>query len=361
MISLNQVARSIFIGSVIASTVLASFVFNSSKSDAQLIKKIKWNDTPGDLNLSDRLDQDFTFNCPSGGQTSSIYGTDLYTRFSSICTAAAHSGLITVRDGGNVTIRIKPGFDFFNGTNRNDINSQGYGNSDSSFIFLDRNGQPMLTKTPIKMINWNTTAGDLNLVGKLGQKFTFICLRNGQISSVYGTDSYTHFSSICTAAVHKGIISSKNGGKVTIIIRGGSNSYQGSTRKGVKSQSYGSSDGSFAFVSAGGSDSVSDTPTESNTTDTASTSTSTCDDGEKTFLAAETDNFNIAICGKNKPTHYVGKSKQGGSSIKLPLSKASQDRYIAKNGNVNYIVTPKYLTIVQNGRTIQQDALTISK
>jgi hypothetical protein len=87
----------------------------------------------------------------------------------------------------------------------------------------------------------------------------------------------------------------------------------------------------------------------------------TCTDGEKTFLAAETNNFEIAICGKNKPTHYVGKSKQGGSSIKLPLSKASQDRYIAKNGNVNYVVTPKYLTIVQNGRTIQQDALTVSK
>jgi hypothetical protein len=79
---------------------------------------------------------------------------------------------------------------------------------------------------------------------------------------------------------------------------------------------------------SGGSKTTSELPTESNTSDTASAST--CDDGEKTFLAAETNNFDIAICGKNKPTHYVGKSKQGGSSIKLPLSKASQDRYIAR-------------------------------
>jgi hypothetical protein len=115
----------------------------------------------------------------------------------------------------------------------------------------------------------------------------------------------------------------------------------------------------FNNIIIGGGKTTSDQPTESNTSDTASTST--CPNGEKTFLAAETNNFDIAICGKNKPTHYVGKSKQGGSSIKLPLSKASQDRYIAKNGNVNYIVTPKYLSIVQNGRTIQQDALTILK
>jgi hypothetical protein len=230
-------------------------------------------------------------------------------------------------------------------------------------VLLNRNGQPLLTKTPIKMIDWSTSAG--NLRGKLGQKFTFICRRNGQASTIYGTDLYTDDSSICTAAVHKGIISTKNGGKVTILIRGGSDSYQSSKRNGVKSNSYGSYGGSFLFVSAGGDGSVSETPIESNTTDTASNSTSnfssTCPDGEKTFLAAETINFDIAICGKNKPTHYVGKSKQGGGSIKLPLSKASKDRYIAKNGNVNYVITPKYLTIVQNGRTIQEDDLTILK
>jgi hypothetical protein len=125
-------------------------------------------------------------------------------------------------------------------------------------------------------------------------------------------------------------------------------------------EGYGEGKVKFNNITIGGvSKTTSELPTESNTSDTASTST--CTDGEKTFLAAETNNFEIAICGKNKPTHYIGKSKQGGSSIKLPLSAASRDRYIAKNGNVNYIVTSKYLTIVQNGRTIQQDALRISK
>jgi hypothetical protein len=244
MISVKQLARSIFIGIAIASSVIASTVFNISKSDAQSIKKIEWSTSAG--NLRGRLDQDFTFNCPSGGQTGSLWGTDLYTDDSSICTAAAHSGLITVRDGGIITIRIKPGFDFYNGTNRNDITSNGYPKFGGSFVLLDRNGQPTLTKIPIKIIDWGTSAG--NLRGRLGQKFTFICRRNGQTGSLWGTDLYTDDSSVCTAAVHKGIISTKNGGKITIIIRGGSDSYQGSKRNGLTSNSYRSFGGSFSFV-----------------------------------------------------------------------------------------------------------------
>lgn len=83
------------------------------------------------------------------------------------------SKLITARDGGTIAIRIKPGFDFYNGTTRNDIASSGYGNWNSSFILLNRKGQAILTKTPIKIINWGDTPSGLNLTGRLGQKFTF--------------------------------------------------------------------------------------------------------------------------------------------------------------------------------------------
>jgi hypothetical protein len=231
------------------STLIA--VINTSISEARPTKKIRWSDTPSGLNLSNRLNQDFTFDCSSGGQVSTIYGTDIYTSDTSICTAAAHSGIITVRDGGNVTIRIKGGSDFYNGTNQNEISSSGYGKWGSSFIFLNQNGQPIVTKAQIKIISWGDTPSGLNLSGRLGQKFTFTCRRNGQIAGIYGTNLYTSDSSICTAAVHRGIISSKNGGNVTIIIRGGSDSYEGSTRNGVKSSSYGSWGGSFSFVSAG--------------------------------------------------------------------------------------------------------------
>jgi hypothetical protein len=95
---------------------------------------LDWNDTA--LNLSGRLDQDFTYTCPSGGRVGSVYGTDIYAATSSICSAAVHAGLITARDGGKVMIRIRPGEDSYSATNRNGVRSSKYGGRRGSFIFL---------------------------------------------------------------------------------------------------------------------------------------------------------------------------------------------------------------------------------
>jgi hypothetical protein len=106
------------------------------------IRTLEWSDTPLGLNYRGRLDQDFTFNCPSGGSTNhKIWGTDIYTDDSSICTAAVHYGLITARDGGQVTIRIKSDEEFYQGTKCNGVKSSEYDNKNGSygsFIFIDR-------------------------------------------------------------------------------------------------------------------------------------------------------------------------------------------------------------------------------
>ena len=68
------------------------------------------------------------------------------------------------------------------------------------------------------------------------------------LRQLYGTDVYTDDSSICTAAVHAGLISFQAGGSVTIEIRQGQSSYAGSARNGVTSKGYGSWNGSFVFV-----------------------------------------------------------------------------------------------------------------
>ena len=49
------------------------------------------------------------FVCPADGKPATIYGTDVYTDDSSVCTAAVHDGKITTADGGTVTIEIRPG------------------------------------------------------------------------------------------------------------------------------------------------------------------------------------------------------------------------------------------------------------
>ena len=98
----------------------------------------------------------------------------------------------------------------------------------------------------VKQIDWDANAKDYQ--GKTGQKFTFEVKGGGMAGSVWGTDVYTLDSSLGTAAVHAGIITFEKGGKFTIEIKAGADSYIGSDRNGVSSGSWGSYDGSYVFV-----------------------------------------------------------------------------------------------------------------
>lgn len=105
---------------------------------------------------------------------------------------------------------------------------------------------PAQTEKP-KEINWKTPANDLRKF--IGEKFTFLCPKDGRISEqLWGTDVYADDSSICTAGAHAGVISPGSGGLVTIDIRRGEDRYKGSKRNGIESYDYGSWMGSFAFV-----------------------------------------------------------------------------------------------------------------
>ena len=82
--------------------------------------------------------EEFTYDCPPADQdrTDSVWGTDIYTDDSSICTAAVHAGAITVDDGGEVTIEIAPGEDSYDASERNGILSLEYGPWGGSFVIV---------------------------------------------------------------------------------------------------------------------------------------------------------------------------------------------------------------------------------
>jgi hypothetical protein len=103
--------------------------------------------------------------------------------------------------------------------------------------------------------------------------------------------------------------------------------------------------------------SASSQPSPSPIIDRSQATNSNCPSGKKTFVTAETKNFLIYICGDDRPTEYIGMAKNGGSSISLPISAAAPDRFIIKNSNVTYILTPQFLTITENGKTLQQDSI----
>ena len=81
-----------------------------------------------------------------------------------------------------------------------------------------------------------------------GRKFLFDCPRGGRAERVTGTDTYGETSSVCTAAVHAGLITLENGGRVTAEVRPGLETFSGSSRNGITSVSYGRMTNSFVFV-----------------------------------------------------------------------------------------------------------------
>lgn len=63
-----------------------------------------------------------------------IGGTDVYPALASICTAAAHAGIITVRDGGVVALEFRGGRLGYVGSTRNGITTEDARQSDASFV-----------------------------------------------------------------------------------------------------------------------------------------------------------------------------------------------------------------------------------
>lgn len=105
--------------------------------------------------------------------------------------------------------------------------------------------EPALEPTP-DQATWEADAVEHRAA--VGERFTYRCEAPGEPNVIWGTDTYTDDSSVCTAAVHAGLITYEDGGAVTIEMRPGQASYEATNRNGVDSHSWASWDGSFVFV-----------------------------------------------------------------------------------------------------------------
>lgn len=109
---------------------------------------------------------------------------------------------------------------------------------------------PQIVLGDATAIDWGTQSNQLKL--SPGKSLTVTCPAKGQMSSrLWGTDIYTDDSSICTAAVHAGLINAASGGTVQVEGLAGQPGYRGSQRNGVGSRDYGGWTGSFAVKPAG--------------------------------------------------------------------------------------------------------------
>jgi molecular chaperone DnaK len=112
-------------------------------------------------------------------------------------------------------------------------------------------GDGAVVAAPSSSNTWNAGVAT-EFRGRNGQRVRFECPAGGTPGAgVWGTDVYTDDSSVCTAAVHAGLITFESGGPVTIEMRPDAGAYQGSSRNGVESSDFGSYYGSFVFVTDG--------------------------------------------------------------------------------------------------------------
>lgn len=103
-----------------------------SEENTEDITPISWDTTAS--GFSGESGQTYTFRCPENGEEQPVFGSDVYTQDSSICTAAVHAGLISLEDGGIVTIEIRPGRLTYGSTLRNGIKSTTWGEYPRSFV-----------------------------------------------------------------------------------------------------------------------------------------------------------------------------------------------------------------------------------
>ena len=101
-------------------------------TDENEVIPILWNTSASQVKQD--VGSVYKFECPKSGTAAAIWGSDIYTTDSSVCTAAVHAGKITLSDGGEVTIEMRPGRTIYGSTTRNGITSSTYGQYPNSFV-----------------------------------------------------------------------------------------------------------------------------------------------------------------------------------------------------------------------------------
>jgi hypothetical protein len=131
-------------------------------------------------NYRGQTGKQFTYSCPAGNSaTGSIWGTDVYTDDSSVCSAGVHAGVITQAAGGSVTIEIRPGQSTYTSTTRNGVYSYAYGSWTGSFAVVNASASaptPAPASLPTCAITTDKTSysyGDSMLVTWSSQNATY--------------------------------------------------------------------------------------------------------------------------------------------------------------------------------------------
>jgi LCCL domain len=168
--------------------------------------------------------------------------SDVYTDDSSISTAAVHAGILADGKTGLVAIYPQSSGLIANGTPKNAVTPVVWAGTFTGcklqkYTYLDTT----TLADPGSFAGWGYFD---NWVDTTSFKVSLTGLSSG---SIWGTNTYTSDSSIALAAVHAGKLNVGVSEEVLVTLSKGLKSYEGSTRYGVTSNSFGAYDTSFNF------------------------------------------------------------------------------------------------------------------
>lgn len=193
----------------------------------------------------------------TGSTEGSVWGTDIYTDDSDICTAAVHAGVVKEGETKIVRITVLPNQDTYIGTIRNGIESYNYAEFEGSFKFTDavKSTEPIVYTEGVDPKDYAGGILDseylyLEDYRVLGEAIINVRVTGSNEGSVWGTNIYTDDSDINTAAVHAGIVKLGETKVVKITLVPGTRSYVGTEKNGIESYSYPEFEGSFKFTDA---------------------------------------------------------------------------------------------------------------
>lgn len=195
--------------------------------------------------LASQPDQRYRFVCAALAEaTKNVWGTDEYSDDSAICSAAIHAGVLNPGQAGMVTIVTTSGASSFAGSERNEVVSQSYPNGDNAYRF-DTSPAP-------GQISWTTTA--VRIPRGFTDPVAVICPAGGPTKGiVWGANPYVSDTSICLAGVHAGLITSADGGPLSVTHSDEPRNFPGEPKNGIESRGWSGADDAFT-VSAGSAD-----------------------------------------------------------------------------------------------------------
>lgn len=84
-----------------------------------------------------QIGQRYAFLCSASGVPHTVWGTDVYTDDSSVCTAGVHAGAITLAQGGRVVIEMRAGQESYRGSSRRAVTTLDYGSWPGAFVVVN--------------------------------------------------------------------------------------------------------------------------------------------------------------------------------------------------------------------------------